>query len=220
MDFNEKIKDRLEKDYKGKRKIRQDAIRHVDGIITSNDKFFENMSDSEIKVFFEHSLEFIKKEYGEENLLYATIHLDEKTPHMHFGLVPLTKDGRLSAKEVLGNKRKLSALQDKYNAFVNEKGYDMDRGETTIDTERKHKEMNVYKQETEYHKKELEEIQMKFNVELEKWDKIQRLFIQEEKQSIQPIVIAKEESPIPKIELKELPLTPLHTVEPEQVEKL
>lgn len=41
----------------------------------------------------------MEEEYGKENLLYATVHMDEITPHMHYGVVPITKDGRLSAKE-------------------------------------------------------------------------------------------------------------------------
>lgn len=46
-----------------------------------------------------------RKEYGAENILYVTVHMDEKTPHMHFGVVPITEDGRLSVKEILGNKK-------------------------------------------------------------------------------------------------------------------
>ncbi len=41
--------------------------------------------------------------------------MDEKTPHMHYGVVPITDDGRLSAKEVVGNKKALTAFQDRFN---------------------------------------------------------------------------------------------------------
>src|SRR5699024_1614922 len=122
-EYNKRIKERLEEGYKGKRKIISDAIKLVDGIITRDDMFYEDKEDKETRHFFEYALEFIKVEYGEENIMYATVHLDEKTPHMHFGFVPLTEDGRLSAKEVLGNKKKMSLLQDKFNAFINTKGY-------------------------------------------------------------------------------------------------
>lgn len=43
-----------------------------------------------------------------------TLHMDERTPHIHCVVVPLTVDGRLSAKEVMGDRRKLSELQDCY----------------------------------------------------------------------------------------------------------
>ncbi len=54
----------------------------------------------------------LEQEYEKGNLLYATVHLDEKTPHMHYGVVPITTDGRLSAKEVVGNKKPLNIPYD------------------------------------------------------------------------------------------------------------
>jgi hypothetical protein len=144
------------------------------------------MSEGEIRQFFEDTLEFVKAEYGAENIMYATVHLDEKTPHMHFGFVPLTKDGRLSAKEVLGNKKKMSLLQDKFNDYVNEKGYKLKRGERAIETERKHVDVNNFKQQTEYHKRELEQVQNDFNASLEKWDKARQLNLQREKDEVTP----------------------------------
>lgn len=163
VDFNEKVKERIEEGYTGKRKVRSDAIRLVDGIITSDRAFFDNMSDLDTEYFFEDTLEFLKEEFGEKNLVYATVHLDEKTPHMHFGFVPITEDGRLSAKEMIGNKKQMSALQDKFNEFVNEKGYEMQRGEASIVSEREHQRVETFKKETDYHKKELDNVKSDLN---------------------------------------------------------
>lgn len=58
--------------------------------------------------------QFAQKEFGAENIVRFTLHMDEKTPHIHCVVVPLTKDGRLSAKEVMGNKQQLSARQDRF----------------------------------------------------------------------------------------------------------
>ena len=44
----------------------------------------------------------------------AVVHMDEKTPHMHLCFVPLTEDGRLCAKEIIGNKKKLTWWQDEF----------------------------------------------------------------------------------------------------------
>ncbi|WP_204171065.1 MobV family relaxase, partial [Staphylococcus sp. GDY8P97P] len=115
VDYNQLISDKIDSNYTGNRKIRKDAIRHVEGIITSDEKFFNRLSEEETHQFFKDSLDFAKQEYGEENILYATVHLDEKVPHMHFGFVPLTDDGRLSAKEKLGNKKAMTELQDRFN---------------------------------------------------------------------------------------------------------
>lgn len=41
IDFNQKIDEKIKRNYNGKRKIRKDAIKHVDGIITSDNQFFQ-----------------------------------------------------------------------------------------------------------------------------------------------------------------------------------
>ena len=146
IQYAEKINERIEEGYQGNRKIRSDAIKLVDGIITSDKEFFDKLSDKEQDKFFKDSLDFIKKEYGEKNVIYATVHRDEKTPHMHFGIVPLTKDGRLSAKDVLGNKKALSELQDRFNDFINNKGFRLERGEKS--TGREHIEIMKFKEQT------------------------------------------------------------------------
>ncbi|WP_430786996.1 MobV family relaxase [Virgibacillus flavescens] len=112
IEYKNRMEEVIAEGYNGQRKVRSDAIKHVDGIITSDKAFFDSLPADVQNQYFKDSLEFVKKEYGEKNLLYATVHLDEKTPHMHFGFVPLTEDGRLSAKDVVGNKKALSLLQD------------------------------------------------------------------------------------------------------------
>ncbi|HCG2223471.1 TPA: plasmid recombination protein, partial [Staphylococcus pseudintermedius] len=156
QNFNNLIDEKIEQNYTGKRKIRTDAIKHIDGLITSDNDFFDNQTPEDTKQFFEYAKEFLEQEYGKDNLLYATVHMDEKTPHMHYGVVPITDDGRLSAKEVVGNKKALTAFQDRFNEYVNQRGYDLDRGQSRQVTNAKHDQVNRYKQKTEYHKQEYE----------------------------------------------------------------
>ncbi len=106
--------------------------------------------------------------------MYATVHLDEKTPHIHFGFVPLTEDGRLSAKEVIGNKKRLSSLQDKFNDYLNERDYNLQRGESSLVSKRKHLETNEFKNQTKYHEKELESVKSDLKRELERLNKIEK----------------------------------------------
>lgn len=148
VDFNKKIDEIIEQNYNGKRKIRTDAIKHVDGIITSDSEFFENKSSDEIRAFFRDAKEFLDDEYGKNNLIYATVHMDEKTPHMHFGAVPLTEDGRLSAREVVGNKKGLTKFQDRFNEYVNSKGHDLERGVSKHKTDAQHQHTEKYKNDT------------------------------------------------------------------------
>lgn len=154
IDFNQKIEEKIERNYNGKRKIRKDAVKHIDGVITSDLDFFLLKSDDYIKQFFEDSKEFLFEEYGEENVIYATVHMDEKTPHMHFGVVPITEDGRLSAKEILGNKKAMTEFQDRFNQYVNDKGYRLERGAPRHKTGHRHQNVEKFKEETSYYKKE------------------------------------------------------------------
>src|SRR5699024_1674214 len=85
-------------------------------------------------------------------------------------------------------KKKMSLLQDKFNDYVNEKGYKLERGERAIETERKHVDVSNFKQQTEYHKSELEQVQRDFDATLEKWDKARQLNLQHEKDEVAPII--------------------------------
>ncbi|PTE95162.1 plasmid recombination protein, partial [Staphylococcus epidermidis] len=71
INYNLKIDKKIEENYTGKRKIRSDAVKHIDGIITSDKEFFQLKSEKKIKEFFEDSKQFLEDEYGKDNLLYA-----------------------------------------------------------------------------------------------------------------------------------------------------
>lgn len=104
IDYNEKINMVIEENVTSGKKIRKDAVRLAEFLITSDKEFFEKISPQDQKRYFETAYEFLADRYGEKNLIYATIHNDEKTPHMHVGFVPVTEDGRLSAKDFFGQK--------------------------------------------------------------------------------------------------------------------
>ena len=172
QNFNNLIDEKIEQNYTGKRKIRTDAIKHIDGLITSDNDFFDNQTPEDTKQFFEYAKEFLEQEYGKDNLLYATVHMDEKTPHMHYGVVPITDDGRLSAKEVVGSKKTLIEFQDRFNEHVKQRGYDLERGQSRQVTNAKHEQISQYKQKTEYHKQEYERESQKTDHIKQKNDKL------------------------------------------------
>lgn len=56
--------------------------------------------------FFRATYDFLERRYGRENVVSAYVHMDEKTPHLHFAFIPVTEDKKkggfkVSAKEVL-----------------------------------------------------------------------------------------------------------------------
>ncbi len=129
-------------------RTRSDSVRVVEALITATPEFFKGKKRSELKEFFGEALEFIKQNQAPETIISAVVHLDEKNPHMHLCFVPLTEDKRLSAKEILGNKKKLTQWQDKYWEHMVKKYPDLERGESASETGRDHIPTRVFKQMT------------------------------------------------------------------------
>ena len=72
--------------------------------------------------------------------------MDEKTPHMHLSFVPITKDGRLSAKDIIGNRKSLTAWQDRFWQHMVSIYPDLERGESASKTGREHIPPRIFKQ--------------------------------------------------------------------------
>lgn len=94
--------------------------------------------------FFQDAYDFLAERYGRENVISATVHMDEATPHMHFNFVPVTPDGRLSAKDVL-TKQSLTEQQTAFHEAVGAR-YSLQRGEPKGSGKRRqHMETAEYK---------------------------------------------------------------------------
>ena len=130
-DYEGEVQARIDAGYRGTRKVRKDAVRLVEGIVTASPEFFEGASAEEVRDFFEDALGFCREEFGESNLVHFTVHMDEETPHAHFGFVPL-KDGKLSWKGFFPDKAALGALQDRFYGRVGAL-YGLSRGEKRLE---------------------------------------------------------------------------------------
>lgn len=142
------IQTRIEKAQRGntKCKVRKDSVKFIDTIVTASPEFLAAMSPEEVRRYFERALKFLQKEVGAENIFSAVVHMDERNPHMHLCFVPLTKDNRLSAKEIMGGRDKLVQWQDKFHDFMAEEFPQLERGQSAAVTKRKHVPTWLYKQ--------------------------------------------------------------------------
>lgn len=129
-------------------RTRKDSIRMIETLFTASPEFFKGKKRAEIRVFFEEALRFLEQHQSKETILSAVVHMDEKTPHMHLSFVPLTADGRLSAKEIVGNKKKLTQWQDRFWEHMVKKYPDLERGESASKTGRDHIPPRVFKEMT------------------------------------------------------------------------
>ena len=115
-------------------------------MFTSDNEFFKNMSKKDIKKWADTCMDFVYKDLGytKEQVLHATVHMDEKTPHLHCVVVPLikkfdkrtnTKKYTISKKHYMKSGAYISELQDKYWQRMNDKGFKLERGIKNSDNE-------------------------------------------------------------------------------------
>ncbi|MEB4819164.1 MobV family relaxase [Bacillus thuringiensis] len=125
-----------------KRKPRANSVVLSEFVVTASPDYIHSLSLEEQKRYFESSLAFIQKRYGKQNTLYAMVHMDEATPHMHVGVMPITEDNRLSAKDMF-TRKELTSLQQDFPMEMREKGFDVERGEGS---EKKHLSPQAFKE--------------------------------------------------------------------------
>lgn len=149
MPFAQAIEQRISDGFKGKT-IRKDAVKFVTHVLTgSHEDMISIFSDEENKkAWIAKNFQFLVDEYGKENIVRFTLHLDEKTPHLHAVTVPITNEGKLSAKEIIGNRKDMQNRQDRYGEAM--KIFGLERGlkntgirhETTDDYRKRVNEIN------------------------------------------------------------------------------
>ena len=136
-------------------------------VMTASHNFFKDMSREQIKDWADTCMEFVYNDLGykKEQILHATVHLDEETPHIHCVVVPLVKklDNRtkserytISKKQYIRDKYHLSELQDKYHKRLTEKGYDLERG--IKGSNAKHQKTKELKKTTRYYENKVKVI--------------------------------------------------------------
>ena len=129
--------------------VRKDAV-HMCGLLVSSDSaFFEKLSPEDTRRFFEESKSFLTEFVGAENVISAMVHMDEKTPHMHFMHVPVTPEGRLSAKSIY-TRESLKKLQTDLPMHLQSRGFDLQRGvEQEPGAAKRHLNTREFKQQQE-----------------------------------------------------------------------
>lgn len=114
--LHQAIEERIKEGYTGQKAIRKDAVKYKTHILSGTHedmmRIFSNPQTAQ--KWIDENRKFIEKEFGKENVVRFTLHMDEKTPHIHAITIPLTQDGRLSAKEIIGNRKEMQARQDRY----------------------------------------------------------------------------------------------------------
>lgn len=106
---------------------RKNAVLAVEHLLTASPEFFgankvikENAEVSlmakvdKLNSFVSNSQEWLNERYGKENVVNVTLHLDEKTPHIHAVVVPIDTKGKLNARAFLGGREKMREMQNSF----------------------------------------------------------------------------------------------------------
>lgn len=165
--YRAEVNDRIERFRKSDRKVRKDAVVLVEGVMTASPEFFDGKSRDEVMAFFRDGFDFVKSEVGEGNMVHFTVHMDESTPHAHFGFTPI-KDGTLSWKNYFDGRDALRGWQDRFFEKVS-KPWGLERGEK--DTGRTHKDAAQMRRDAE---RELHEVQGQVDVKRTELDATNR----------------------------------------------
>ena len=143
INYLKRVKSIIEANRASERAIRKDATIYCECIISSDSDFFENLTEDKQKEFFKNSLDYLRSKIGEEFIISANVHLDETTPHMHVGFVPIIENS-LSAKKLIDRKF-LREVPDQLPAYLKNLGFDIQRG--IKGSKRKHKDTKELKKE-------------------------------------------------------------------------
>lgn len=98
---------------------RRDAVLCIEYLITASPEAFRRHGghlDDLGNGYFQDALTWLRQRHGNEQVLCAAIHLDESTPHLVAYVLPLTQDGRLSARDFLGGPKAMTAMQDSFHS--------------------------------------------------------------------------------------------------------
>ena len=156
LSLNQAVELRIQQGYTRDKAIRKDAVKALGIILTgSHERMKEIENNPELfQVWKNKNYDFCCKAFGKENIVRFTLHRDEKTPHFHCVVVPITTQGALSAKYFIGSADKLKAYQDQYAHAMKEFG--LQRGIPKAITKRIHiptkeyyKNVNLIEQKTQ-----------------------------------------------------------------------
>ncbi len=158
--YTKKINGIVENGYTSSRKIREDTVKMVSFVVSASPDYLKNLEKSEQDRYFKESYNYLAEKVGKSNVISSKVHYDEGTPHMHFCAVPLTQDGRLSAKELFDRKALQEIQNDMFNHLKN-KGFKLEKGLK--------KEKTPHKDFHEWKKENLSKIE-KVQISLEKFN--------------------------------------------------
>lgn len=90
-----------------RRKVSANQVKAIRILLTGSNKDMKQMeAEGRIEDWCNDSLKWIRETYGEQNLVSAVLHMDEKTPHIHATVIPIVTGERRKAEQEEQNGKK------------------------------------------------------------------------------------------------------------------
>ena len=156
----EKEFDKIREEFNLKGQIKTVSNIACEYIITSDRQFFEIIGEEETKRYFETAYQFVTEynNLGEQYIMSAKVHMDEKTPHMHLIFLPIVhtknKKGddidKLAFSEFWKAKDSYRQLQDAFYNYMTSHNFELERGVPKEESGRVHIDLSEYKELTNF----------------------------------------------------------------------
>lgn len=200
--FNQTIDDIIEKEYTSSRKIRKDAVRMCKIMFTSDSEFFERLTPDQQRDYFQSCYNWATNRYGEQNIISAVVHMDEKTPHMHLNFVPLVEDVNKKTGEIIttlnvhkavgSGSRAFQKIQDDFYQSVG-KRFGLERG-SRADLEngekpRRHQKVAEYKASTNYYQQQKNALESDVQALQERFDDLSDILHTEPQNAVESVPV-------------------------------
>ncbi|WP_415843745.1 MobV family relaxase, partial [Vreelandella rituensis] len=102
-------------------KYRKDAVGCIEYFIGASPEWFKKHGgDGDQERYFQGAIDWLKREYGEENVVSVVQHNDETSPHLAAYVVPIDEYGNLNAKKWTGGRPACARMQTRFQEFAGE----------------------------------------------------------------------------------------------------
>jgi hypothetical protein len=112
-------------------KPRRDSVEAVELVLSASHEYFVGrdgeIDPERLERWVEQGMQFLRDRRNCGICAKAVLHLDERTPHIHAHMVPITEDGRLSATHFLDGPKKMQELHTRHAGYMKELGLERGR---------------------------------------------------------------------------------------------
>lgn len=110
-----------------KKTLRKDAVVLRPLVLQLDPAWYaEHSGDADRDAAASDMMDWAVATFGADNIIYASLHNDEASPHLHLGFAPVTEDGRLSQKDWFSGPAALREMHQGLRQHMRDCGYDVD----------------------------------------------------------------------------------------------